>query len=258
MKRSVLILSLMIIGVFVMSVNANAETVSFSDTQHYWTGQEGLGSPWDDQHDILALFNFTGGHADVGGNRLNSLTFNVVSHMGDCWWALSPGDLFIDVGANGVWDYAVDLSSWDVAGLENLDPISGPNKLYSINLAVGGRPGDNDGYIRSGFDKTAPWEGCYIRDGHPVAANVSGLKSVGSANFSGWNEQPLENPSYTFDFTDLDLGQTGEFAIGWQQNGAWDVIYEKIGYTPSTPEPATMSLLGLGLAGLLGFRKKRA
>ena len=26
----------------------------------------------------------------------------------------------------------------------------------------------------------------------------------------------------------------------------------------STPEPATMSLLGLGLAGLLGFRKKRA
>jgi len=50
--------------------------------------------------------------------------------------------------------------------------------------------------------------------------------------------------------------------FGWTYlGGGWNsstVIYELDGFAPAaTPEPATMSLLGLGLAGLLRFRKRR-
>ncbi len=248
MKRSFMILSLIIMSVFIASVNANADIVSFGDTSKYWLGW-GNGSR-DDSKDVIGMPNFTGGHADITSGLLTSLTFNRAAGTSSYWGVISPGDLFIDTNADQRWDYVVDLSAWGTSGPNNSDPLAGNYNIYSLNLALN----DASGYILSGADNTGDWSGSYIRDGHPVAAIVDGLNVSGSAEFSGWGDG--STTEYYFNFDSLNLGGSGNFTIGWQPNCANDVVYETVRY--HTPEPATMSLLGLGLAGLLGFRKRRA
>lgn len=43
----------------------------------------------------------------------------------------------------------------------------------------------------------------------------------------------------------------------WQQNNIMDLGIRILGNPTATPEPATMSLLGLGLLGLMGFKRKK-
>ena len=249
MKKLVTVFGLLIISLFVVSVNANAEIVSFSDTNNYWPGRSnGSG---DDFQDTIGIPNFTGGQATITNGQLTNLTFNRAPGTEPYWWVLSPGDLFIDIGANQTWDYVVDLSAWQLPGSNNIDPVAGNYKIYSINLALGSA----SGYILSGLDNSGGWSGYYIRDSHPVAADIEGASLYGSAYFDGWGDD--SKTEYSFNFIDsLDLGHSGQFTIGWQPNCANDVVYETLRYH-ATPEPATMSLLGLGFAGLLRFRRKK-
>ena len=249
MKKSMIVFSIIIIGVFVACVNANAEIVSFSDTNKYWPGWNNGTS--DDSQDVIGKPNFIGGQAVITSRQLTNLTFNRATGTSPYWGALSPGDLFIDTGADRTWDYVVDLSSWRSSSPGNSDAGPDSYNIYSISLALN----DANGYILSGADDTGDWKGYCIRDRHPVAAIIGTDDApFASAYFSGWGDG--STTGYSFDFNGLDLGHSGQFAIGWQPNCANDVIYETLSYH-TTPEPATMSLLGLGLAGLLRFRRKK-
>ncbi len=249
MKKSVVVLGLIIIGLLVASVNARAEIVSFGDTSKYWSGwSNGTG---DDSQDVIGVPNFTGGQANITSGQLTNLTFDRAAGTTPYWWVLSPGDLFIDVGADSVWDYVVDLSNWTLPGPNDPDPAAGNYNIYSINLALN----SSTGYILSGIDNSQGWSGYGIRDRHPVAASIDALQGQldGSVYFSGWGDG--STTQYSFDFGSLDLGNSGQFTIGWQPNCANDVVYETMRY--HTPEPATMALLGIGFAGLLRFRRKK-
>ncbi len=247
MKKSVMVLVLIIISVFIASVNANAEIISFGDTNNYWPGWNNGSN--DDSRDVIGIPNLTGGQATIAGGQLTNLIFNRAAGTSPNWWVLSPGDLFIDTGADKTWDYIVDLSSWISSGKGNSDPGPGNYSIYLISLALNNTTG---GYILSGTDYTGGWRGSNIRGRHPVAANIEG-QSFGSVYFSGWGNGLTTQ--YSFDFNGLDLGYSGQFTIGWEPNCANDVIYETLRYH-AVPEPATMSLLGLGIAGLLRLRRK--
>lgn len=251
--------SFIIILVFLaalISIPAFGVPINFGDNTIYWTG---WASPQnsDNNTDAIGVPIFPGapptpgfstGSYELIGGKLKKLIFNYELNGSGFEFYIKPGDLFIDVGGEGTWDYVVKV-------LE-IGSGQGDYPLYSISLSSAfGTPGyvlSNTAWADSGVLNPG---GYNIRDNHPVGINGSVQKLYGqNVHFDGWKLGSGSNTTY-FDFgSGLDIG-SGIFEFAWTVNCANDVVREQ--GQGHAPEPATIILLGSGLAGLAGALRRR-
>jgi hypothetical protein len=255
MKKSFIITLLFLAGL--ISTTAFGGPINFGDNTVFWVGWS---SPQisDNNSDEIGVPIFPGkpptpgfstGSYELIDGKLKNLTFNYELNGSGFESYIKPGDLFIDVGGEGTWDYVVK-----VLGIGS-EP--GNYALYSISLnSAGGTPG----YVWSNTawaDSGVPNPGGYnIRDNHPVGINGSVQKSSEQQGvyFAGWALGQGSHTTY-FDFgSGLDIG-SGIFEFAWTVNCANDVVREQ--GQGHAPEPTTIILLGAGLFGLAGALRRK-
>ena len=275
MKKLVTIVSLLL-SLIILSGTGLATTVTFTDNQRYWGDGAGWGAgqawntdvpngSWNGNLiDVIGDPDITDGAAEfTDQGNLTRITFNYVSSQ-QTWAMLAPGYLFINI-LNGLddtmWDYVVATMGTAVNDKDGIPPslAAGDYNLYEV--ALDAKRGVNDNkYIQTGADNTSPWAGYYIRNNHPIGVNRDYLGSLaGSVYFSGFPGSITDGTPWTgttyYDFGNgLDLDGK-DIVIGWEMTCANDVVYAAVA---NVPEPATMLLLGLGLVGLAGVRRKIA
>ncbi len=232
MKKTILLSLLFCLAI---SSQAVAITINFGDNSNNWPG---WGTATENGIDTIGIPDFIGGSLVLREGFLDSITFNYTGSTTLGWNLLQPGDFFVDVGANGTWDWVIK-----------------PGETTSVyNFSTSPIPlNSSTGYWITGVDNVSPWAGYNIRNSHPYAI-LTQESPFGTADFSGWQSltTPGQSLSSTFDGLSIPVG-SDSFIISWTVNCANDVVYETI---QPVPEPSTLFFLVSGLLGALFFRRK--
>lgn len=224
------------------AVDAGATPVAFGDTHRYWAGyQNGTG---DDARDTIGTPDFLGGVADFGAaGLLTSIRFDYTGRFtltGSGNGRVIPGDLFIDAGSDGDWDYVVKL----VSGAHT--PVASYASLSILDVS-----GEPAAYLMSGSDNTGYWRGWGIRDRHPYAWDGGG-SAVGTGSLAPFDQSAAGGSLFFSLGAGLDVGANVTIALA--PNCANDVLREKI--SAPVPEPTAALVFGVGLFVAARARKR--
>jgi hypothetical protein len=223
--------------------SARADSVSFGDSTRYWAGY-GNGTS-DDGKDTIGHPDLKGGTATFQGGLLTQIRIDFagpLSLVASGNGTVIPGDLFLDAGADGDWDFVMKL----VAGPQTAVPSYATLRILDVQ-------GQSPSYLKSGKDNTGHWKGFGIRDDHPYAWNGGGTQ-IGSGSLDPFSATGSGLQSLLFHLGNgLDLG--GAVTIGFAVSCANDVLRETI--ARPTPEPTAALVFAAGLL-VVARRQRRA
>jgi hypothetical protein len=245
--------------------------VAHSETFTTLITDSGAGAYWGGQ----VVHAGATAYGDVIGNPYFSATQMLVEQTGDLWtvtlsgpyfdyrrsqtadgglpFNLDPGDLYISstgwyatqndqyystdtFNANENWDYVVPIT-----------PTGTASGLYALNFAgittTNVDPYDANNYI---YRSNQAWQG---------GATGSSLGTAGYAfsDFASGNTL-----TFTFDASNLNI--TDAVGFHWTMQCGNDVLEGQVTSQapPEVPEPSTLLLLGLGLTGIVTYKKIRS
>jgi hypothetical protein len=158
------------------------------------------------------------------------------------------GDIGIDVNRDGTYEFGIDVldthtkSADQKSGSATLyDALNEKAKLYSGLDAT-----DWQGVHYSSFSAAGPWE---------IKNTATWDNDLIDFVYGGpWNTHYVLEAAIPLEWLGLKPGD--QLNVHWTMECGND--YTTTLGDVNSPEPATLSLLGLGLVGLLGLKKKRA
>jgi len=226
------------IAISVVAGQARATTVSFGDTVRYWP-HYGNGTV-DDTRDTIGTPDLLGGTATFNDSTglLTGVRVNYTGHFSPVASGnarVIPGDLFLDVGSDGHWDYVMKL----VSGTQT--PVANYASLSILDVSAVGSPS----YLFTGSDNTGYWAGYGIRDRHPYAWNGGGTQ-IGTGNLTGFNQ--LASGGYLGFGLGSGLAINGNLTIGFAPSCANDVLLANV--SAPVPEPSAALIFGIGLVAV--------
>jgi hypothetical protein len=227
------------LGVMLASAATQASTVTFGDAARYWPGY--ANGTVDDTRDTIGTPDLLGGRAtfDDATGRLLSVQIDYTGRFSPVASGnarVIPGDLFLDVGQDGHWDYVVKL----VSGPQT--PVGNYASLSILDVSGIATPS----YLMSGSDNSGYWAGYYIRDRHPYAWDGGGTV-VGTASLGAFN-QLASGGTLSFDLGALGIPTRSNVTIGFAPSCTNDVLLANV--SAPVPEPTAALIFGIGLVAV--------
>ena len=174
------------------------------------------------------------------------------------------GDFAIDFGKDGTYEVGINIVHAGTGS--NTDPIQTQGGVYRVTQWNYGLWNTAGNYIHDGIAATSDIADAlhptYIQSGSllgqaTLAINY-GPTGTGTTNYGAVLSDTHFFYEMSVDLQTLrDAGWTGNaFNIQWTENCANDSII--VDPPAPLPEPGSLALLGIGLAGLAGMRRRRA